>query len=618
MSDSKSNLSDGQTSLQRLMQGTCGRRMVFFLFAWLFLGLYNSEFLYKIQEFNLFIGQDRLFLAGLTQQQGGLLVYAARYLTQFFYFPLVGALIAAALLSLLELAVAHLARLQGCWSLLHFLPSLLLLLAQTTTGYYLYLQWEPAFPFVAETGMLLAVGTIALYRRTAGKPVLRAAAALLLPAAVYAVSGSFAWIVLCGMAIETFRAGQKSGAVLQVLLLAASLAGCIATGYRLFFADGRALLYRPLPDAGFIEPFGITLLAALATVWLTARRPDRPAPAPASARAAGWRPMLVLAAACAVTFFVSYRDVNFRTELKLQHLFEQQEWDRMVDKADLVKRPTRTISAYRAMALANSTTYRLADHFFDFNFDYLPVKCRKEVPERMLYYADFELCAGVPNSAFRWNAEYAAQYGFRPALLKAMTMAALVNRELDLATKYLKILNQTTFHKIWALKTTHYLNDIHLLYNEPFYRNIIDRLPPDDTIEDFNGITHLFSYLGEDPVMFERSLVTALYFKRIDTFCAKLGQMPGELMQNMPVYFQEAIAFAGLSVDPSYLEKYNVPAVVLSNVREFQRQLNATDNREDAKRDLKAQFGRTLPYYMVFGEAADYNFPETGTGTILY
>ncbi|MBP5611586.1 MAG: hypothetical protein J6X20_02495, partial [Bacteroidales bacterium] len=154
MSDSKSNLSDGQTSLQRLMQGTCGRRMVFFLFAWLFLGLYNSEFLYKIQAFNLFIGQDRLFLAGLTQQQGGLLVYAARYLTQFFYFPLVGALIAAALLSLLELAVAHLARLQGCWSLLHFLPSLLLLLAQTTTGYYLYLQWEPAFPFVAETGML--------------------------------------------------------------------------------------------------------------------------------------------------------------------------------------------------------------------------------------------------------------------------------------------------------------------------------------------------------------------------------------------------------------------------------------------------------------------------------
>ncbi|MCR5714420.1 MAG: DUF6057 family protein [Bacteroidales bacterium] len=618
MNDSRNNPSAGQNALQHFMQGAGGRRLVFFLFAWLFLGLYNSEFLYKIQQFNLFIGHDRLFLANLTQQQGGLLVYAGRYLTQFFYFPLVGALMAAALLSLLELAVAHMARLQGYKSLLHFLPSMLLLLAQTTTGYYLYLHWEPSFPFVAEIGMLLVVGALALYRRTAGKPVLRAATALLLPVAVYAVSGSFAWIVLCGMALETWRTGQRSPAVFPTLLMAVSLAGCITAGYRLFFAGGHAMLFRPLPDAGFIEPFGITLLAVLATIWLTARRSTGAALKPAAVPATGWRPLLITAVGCAVTAFASYRDANFRTELRLQRLFEQQAWDMMVETADQVKHPTRTISAYRAMALAYSSTYSLGDNFFDFNFDYLPVKCRKEVPERMLYFADFELCAAVPNSAFRWNAEYAAQYGFRPATLKAMTMAALVNRELDLATKYLKILNQTTFHKIWALKTTHYLNDIHTLYDVPFYRDIIDRMPSEDTIEDFNGITHLFSYIGEDAEMYERALVTALYYKRIDTFCAKLGQLPGSLAQNMPVYFQEAVAFAGLSVDPSYLEKYDIPAVVLSNVREFQRQLNATENWEDAKRDLKAQFGRTIPYYMVFSEAADYNFPETGTGTILY
>lgn len=618
MTVKKAAVSAGAPSRQVLPGMKTGCRCLFFVFAWLFLGLYNSEVLYKTQDFNLFLCGDHAFFTSMLQHQGGLLTYAGRYLTQFFYFPLLGAAMLALLLSLLEWAVSQLVPLKGYASLLHFVPSLLLLLAQTSVGYYIYLEWEPSFLFITVLGTLLALGAAASFRCfNRSGAALRVILALLLVAAVWAVAGSFMWLTACCITAECLK--RKDGGLSRYTGAAALPAAfvCLVASGSLFYAGFGETLTAPLPDISFFEPVVPVLLSGMAVVLLTFMAQNTRTDAPGTS--ATWKKSAgLLAAGCLAVALLSYHDANFRTELTLQHLFTEQDWDGIFRKAEKVRRPTRAISAYRAVALANTPGSALGNCFFDYDFDYKPVKCRKEVPERILYYADFELCTSVINSSYRWNAEFCAKYGYRPALLKSMIMAALVNRELNLATRYLKILNQTTFHKIWALRTTHYLNDIHTLYEIPFYQAIIDRLPSEDIIEDFNGTTYLFSYLGEEPDMLERSLIVSLYFKRIDVFCAKLKRLSDDYVRSLPIGIQEGIAFAGLAVDESYLEQFSVPQVIMSNVREFQRRLNATTSWEEAREELKPQFGGTVPYYMVFGDVAEYDFPTIGTGSGLY
>ena len=70
---------------------------VFFLFSFLFLGMYNGELLYKLQSSSLFLGNS-IFAQESINQSAGLLVYASRFLIQLLFHPLLGgALLAAGL-----------------------------------------------------------------------------------------------------------------------------------------------------------------------------------------------------------------------------------------------------------------------------------------------------------------------------------------------------------------------------------------------------------------------------------------------------------------------------------------------------------------------------------------
>ena len=613
------------------------QRGVFFVFAWWFLGVYNAEVLYKTQNYSLFICHDLPFFTDMMSQPGGLLVYISRYLTQFFYYPLLGAGMVALCLSGIAWLVSVLAQLPKRLLLLEFLPSSLLLLAQTTVGYYIYLHWEPASLFLLPLGMFMALSAFALYRRIS--PCLRIAVGCLIIVFVYGISG--AWVGLTLICMIGYHVRHRSEMPRWPAVLYAVIAlCCVWAGHGgIYMMQGRNSLMAPLPVLTFLEPALCTYFALLAAVILcgvccgtssatsqtdttgtlgTAMTQQSKAATVQPKTARRTAPYLLIAG-CMVIFFLSYRDPLFRAELQLQHQFEERDWDGMLETADRISQPTRAVAAYRTIALAYGSGFQsLSRHFFDYCYDYQPVRCRLEVPEQMIYYADFELCASVPNSAFRWNAEFAALYGQRPALMKSMVTAALLNREIDLATKYIKIINLSTFHKIWALRMAPYINDIHLLSQDPFMEQLIDYLPTDDTIENFNGITHIFSYTGDDPTRFEQNLVTALYFKRMDLFCAKLSHMPEEFLHRMPPSFQEAIAFAGLSIDSSYLEKYPIDSYVLEQVKRFQAQLNRTDDWESAKEALKPEFGSTVPYFLIFSTGTDYTFPEIGTRSALY
>jgi len=113
----------------------CG--LLFAGLAWYRLVVENADFLYAIQEHSLWLpGQQ--FFEETCQHPLGLLAWCGRYLTQYLYYPALGASILI-LLWLFSYALVVLGTRMRWWlTPLALLPQLLLLWAFTAPGYYLY------------------------------------------------------------------------------------------------------------------------------------------------------------------------------------------------------------------------------------------------------------------------------------------------------------------------------------------------------------------------------------------------------------------------------------------------------------------------------------------------
>ena len=127
------NISDTQLSIIA--------RATFFFFSFWLLGVYNGEFLYKLQSYSYFL-YNQSFAGDVLNQSAGILIYISRFLTQFLYYPLLGALLLSLGLLGVEWGIARLFKIPSRYFHLSFIPPLLILLAQTSIGYTLYYSFE--------------------------------------------------------------------------------------------------------------------------------------------------------------------------------------------------------------------------------------------------------------------------------------------------------------------------------------------------------------------------------------------------------------------------------------------------------------------------------------------
>ncbi len=142
--------------------------LVFFLFLWYFWGVRYGDYLFAVQENSLFL-YDPGFLARWLQVPEGLLCYATSFLMQFFYLPLVGGLIFAALASLGQVLLVRLTGFKGVAQLLTFLPAALIAVATTWHAYYVFIPYEQPMVFAESLALLVSLLCLALYRVFAAK-----------------------------------------------------------------------------------------------------------------------------------------------------------------------------------------------------------------------------------------------------------------------------------------------------------------------------------------------------------------------------------------------------------------------------------------------------------------
>ena len=96
---------------------------------------YENDFLWKLQEQNLFLNTSMFFKEQMLVP-GGLLSWAGTYLTQFFYYPWLGTLLLCACWLLMMWLIKRAFNLTGLWAPIALVPVGLLLLTIVDMGYW--------------------------------------------------------------------------------------------------------------------------------------------------------------------------------------------------------------------------------------------------------------------------------------------------------------------------------------------------------------------------------------------------------------------------------------------------------------------------------------------------
>lgn len=315
----------------------------------------------------------------------------------------------------------------------------------------------------------------------------------------------------------------------------------------------------------------------------------------------------VVLAFVALTVFSSVWRDSLRRTCTMMRQLEQSDYEGMIDVALGSKRPSRSVAAYHAVALAQ--TGQLETRVFEIPYNYSPMRVREMdgqysdgVP---VYSLDADFYAGFPNEAYSNSMENMVKTGPQLFFLKRLARSAMINGERRLCWKYLQIIDRNPFEHEFVEKLKGYINNMQAVKNNPEYKHIYDKMPVHDQ---FAQIYRKPLFMGYNVSLMEgrsleslnASLVALLYTKDLDGFLMRASLIGGT---QMPEYFQQAVVLKSLS-DGRVMERF--PTIdrtrQMTMLRTFVGMAKPylKSNQEEGRKLLKDEWTDYYPYYMYF------------------
>lgn len=568
-------------------------RGLFFVFAFVFLGVYNGDVLYKLHTYSFFLRND-VFAGETINQAGGLLVYVSQYLMQMFKYPLFGALFLSLVLSFVEVLVTKCFNVPEKLRFLAFVPSCLIMLSLMSIGYALYDNFDSSFLVSSAIGTLMSLAVYWLYRRFA-EVKFSEYAAVVLCAALFFGFGFYALVAMLLVAADVFRSSKDGRFVAAGLCVILFFLLPYITGTYVYNERYLMAMLSPLPDLYFAPVFypmagALVLLAIFGVVNLQKYEGLQTKQLHVN--------LCAFAALVFCTFYFSFRDECFRTEVKMQRQLEDFRWDDMLKAANEVERPTLGILVYRTIALANKN--QLISELF--NYNYAPREIGTPSLNNAVYYHDMCFFASYINTSVFWNMEFWVLSGRCYRHLKQMTLCAILQEEYELAYRYLNLLKQTCY-KDWADEYESYLHDRQSFFTKyPEYKKIVDCMPLENIRITKTSLPQMYyKYRKITPVNMERRLLARMYEKRLNDFEKDLQRTSNMYNNNMPKIMQEAICILAMQGNESLLKSYSVYRPIALRVNEFFSAIKRYRSKEEAAAGLKKQYGDMYCYYFAFG-----------------
>lgn len=580
--------------------------------AWSLL-TYEDNLLWKMQELNLHMNTGMFFNQQMVVA-GGFLTWLGTFFTEFFYHTWQGVLMLCAWWALLIWLSAKAFRVKAKWAVLMLIPVALLLASNMQLGYWIYYMKLRGYFFVGTIGMTFGVASVWGYRLLPA--ILRPLAVVIAGAVLYPLLGAYGLLAVVLMGLlschsQDMKLSQK--AMTCVLALLTVWLVPIIYYWTVYYQTNYDYIYRAaLPvfelDKAYPQYYMPFILLGLFYVIMAVSVPEKLQQK--ANKTAVWA-MCQVALLAGMVWGVQhywYRDYNFEKELEMRRAMEQNDWEGMLRAVSNFKEePTRAIVMMKNFALFRLG--RQGDEMYHYKTGAkepnapMKVYMTQEVVGRAIYYE-----YGQANYCYRWCLEDGVEFGWRAEYLKYMTRCALVNDEMDVAKKHIRILKHTRFHKEWAEAQEQYVNHPETMKDDKDYAIVKRLLMQEDHLGSDNGVAEVYlmntllDINSTDPLVQELTLLSALWKKDIGVFWPRFFNYAmlhkGE---RMPKHYQEAAYLYGHLENQVDISQMPFDEDVVKNYNEFMEQAQRCPgmSEDQMKPIFYPRFGNTF-YYEYF------------------
>lgn len=264
---------------------------------------------------------------------------------------------------------------------------------------------------------------------------------------------------------------------------------------------------------------------------------------------------------CAYSFLMKQAIVegeNVRVSCHMQNILDETEdWEAMADLARSCKQPTRSVAALYTIALVHQN--ELLEHVFDIPFDYAELELDNVGgdDEGINYIADCNLHAGLATGAYHSSMEYNVMTGPHLRNYKRMAVCAILNGELPLAKRLLRLIGKVPFEQAWVEKYEAMVNDPKLIDEDETLATIRSLAPLEKGFEQkFRQPLFLGYNVGVNNgsnATLVTSVATCMYSKDLDNFLVRADFL--QKVMPLPLPVMQGILIASLR-RPGLLEKF--------------------------------------------------------------
>lgn len=556
---------------------------------------YPFHFHYQ-EQYQLFLLTSDYF-SDFAAIPGGLSDYIGGFITQFYFYTSIGALILAILLVALQLLVRFIAKLisKGHVNLaLTFIPSIM---------YWSLLCNENYLPG-GMVALILMVLFIAVSINIKSKTINLIFALASVPILYWMAGGMVFFYVLFQLIILLYsEKKQKTALALFAvqLIVAISLpfiAKAILVQYPLIkFWTGVNIYSFPNTIPFYVIGIALTaILTPFATSYLTTYKKFTKAIVIAS-----W---LLIIIGCGI---LVHTNSDFDKEEVMAYDFytRMRKWDKIIQMADK-KAPTSPLSV-SCLNLALAQKGMLADHMFEYyqnGIGGLLPDFKKDFTIPMvtgeIYYH-----LGFINTAQRYTFEAMEAlplYQKSARTMKRLAETNLINNNIPLARKYLKLLQKTLFYKKWANAVSNALEDPSILMQHPEYGRLMAQKIDNDFFFSENEkdmmLGQLFTADTKNRMAFEYLMAYCLLNKDLNHFMQYLNLGQKLNYKTLPRSYQEGFIYSWKMTPNNTAQP--MPGFISNNLVQKADVFLAQANQANGADILKKDYGNTYWYYLLY------------------
>lgn len=621
--------------------------LIIIVFPLLCLG--NEEWLIRIESKSLFI-YDATFFNEIVLTPGGLLSYISLFLTQFLHSPFIGAALFTTLLWTTALLTKVTFGISTKDSILAFIPSALLLIMNTCTGYALYTIKTPGFFFMPTVGYLISTMVIWGIGRIKS-PVLSIPSIIIWCFLGYLGIGIYALIATLAASICQIKkeciTTAKVAIILSTLLFvvftpliaynaattANSIADILTVGIPdltenqtnnifgtsasllvaapilyLFYRPG--LLKNPVYQISFNGAITLFIIGATYLCWFKDYNFKAEIAMSNAIDNNNWKEVCNIHKKLTEKFLESDRKAYNKLAAKVNSVSTPQEMDYIVDemRAEFFE-PSRTMVQLKNLALVKLGTE--ANQAFTFKDGGRPQQSKNTIPMTLISGKQLYLHYGLPYYAYRWCIEEAVEYGWNVDNLKYATLSCILTDNFGVADKFLDKLESTLYHKRWAKEMRKYISNPDLIEQNSEFQDIKalmcydSKLNNDQALIETYLIKHFTTARPENATAkFDKvAMLWALQTQDIPTFWRCFSNyIQTNDTQNMPRHYQEAALLYGNLEKNIDISNMPFDKAITASYDKFNRYSSQQRVRstEESKFPFYEQFGNTFFYYYYF------------------